>query len=272
MKSILELYAMKQRGEKIVMVTAYDYSTAKIVDEMGVDMVLVGDSLAMPILGLKDTLSVGMKELIHHTKAVSRGLQNAFLVADLPFLSYQKSVKQALKNAGKLIKKGRANAVKLEGAYPKQIKALSKAGIPVICHLGLTPQMMNALGGFKVQGKNLKAAQQILDEARKAEENGACMVLLECVPELLAEKITQSLEIPTIGIGAGKACDAQVLVINDLLGLNSDFKPKFVKIFEDTRSSMQKGVKAYIDEVKGGLYPSKEHCFSCESELIEKLV
>lgn len=272
LNTTLTLQAMKQGQEKISMIAAYDYTTAKLLDEVGVNIILVGDSLAMVMLGLEDTLSIGMSEMLHHVKAVARGTKEAFILADMPFMSYQESTQKAVKNAGRLMKEGRANGVKLEGDFMAEIKAISKAFIPVVSHLGLTPQSIHTLGGFKVQAKSLKAAQKLLDDARRAQDNGAFMLLLECVPQALAAKITKELEIPVIGIGAGKDCDGQVLVLNDLLGLNTDFKPKFVKVFENSRVSMQKGVKAYIKELKNGTYPAKEHSFSCDEDLIAKLV
>lgn len=266
-KTVLSLQKQKHQHEKITMISAYEYSAAKILDSLGVDMILVGDSLGMVVLGHKDTLSVTMKEMIYHTLAVCKAVQNAFVVADLPFMSYQISLKKAVKNAGKLLKKGGANAVKLEGALFPHIKAMSEAGIPVMAHLGLTPQYVNVLGGYKVQGKDENKALQIFEDAKKAEEAGAFALLLECVPSKLAQKITESLKIPTIGIGAGKHCDGQVLVWHDILGLNTEFKPKFVKVFADT----VQGLKAYIKEVKEGKFPSDEHSFSLSDDVLKKL-
>lgn len=256
-KTILTLQKQKEQNEKITMVTAYEYSAARILDSLGVDMILVGDSLGMVVLGDKDTLSVTMKEMIYHSLAVSKAVQNAFVVADLPFMSYQNSIKKAVKNAGKLLKKARVNGVKIEGALPSHIKAISEAGIPVIAHLGLTPQYVNVLGGYKVQGKDEIVAQKIFENAKEAQEAGAFAVLLECVPSDLALKITQNLHIPTIGIGASKHCDGQVLVWHDILGLNTEFKPKFVKTFIDATS----GIKAYLSEVKEGKFPNEQYSF-----------
>ena len=222
---------MKNEGTKISMLTAYDYSTAKLVDEAGINSILVGDSLGMVMLGYEDTLSVTMEDMIHHTAAVARGAKNALVVGDMPFMSYEVSVEQAVINAGRLMKEGRANAVKLEGGVrvAEQIKAITKAGIPVCAHIGLTPQSVNAFGGFKVQGKTAEAAQQMVEDALAVQEAGAFAVVLECVPAKLAAIISEKLDIPTIGIGAGAGCDGQVLVYQDMLALFSDFKPKFVK-------------------------------------------
>ena len=238
----------KKDGDKITMLTAYDYSTAKLMDEAGINMLLVGDSLGMVMLGYEDTLSVTMEDMIHHTAAVARGAKNALVVGDMPFMSYQASVYDAVVNAGRLMKEGRCNAVKLEGgaAVCPQIKAITEASIPVMAHIGLTPQSVNAFGGFKVQGKSEEAARRILEEAKAVEEAGAFAVVLECVPAKLAELITKTVNIPTIGIGAGAGCDGQVLVYQDMLALFSDFKPKFVKHFADVGSVMREGFKAYI--------------------------
>ncbi|MDD6880440.1 MAG: 3-methyl-2-oxobutanoate hydroxymethyltransferase [Firmicutes bacterium] len=271
--TVLTLQKQKEEHDKIIMVTAYDYTTAKIMDESGVNTILVGDSLGMVMLGYEDTLSVTMEDMIHHTAAVSRGAKNSFVVADMPFMSYQTSVYDAVFNAGRLMKEGRANAVKLEGGveFAPHIKAIVDASIPVVAHIGLTPQSVNAFGGFKVQGKDLKAAQKLIEDAKAVEEAGACMVVLECVPAKLAEKISQELTIPTIGIGAGAGCDGQVLVYQDLLGMYGDFKPKFVKIFADVGTVMREGVKKYIEETKEGTFPAEEHCFKIDDSVIEKL-
>ena len=263
----------KKDGDKITMLTAYDYSTAKLMDEAGINMLLVGDSLGMVMLGYEDTLSVTMEDMIHHTAAVARGAKNALVVGDMPFMSYQASVYDAVVNAGRLMKEGRCNAVKLEGgaAVCPQIKAITEASIPVMAHIGLTPQSVNAFGGFKVQGKSEEAARRILDEAKAVEEAGAFAVVLECVPAKLAELITKTVNIPTIGIGAGAGCDGQVLVYKDMLALFSDFKPKFVKHFADVGSVMREGFKAYIEEVKAGTFPAEEHTFKIDDQIIEKL-
>lgn len=271
--TVLTLQKQKDEHDKITMVTAYDYTTAKIMDESGVNTILVGDSLGMVMLGYDDTLSVTMEDMIHHTAAVTRGAKNAFVVADMPFMSYQTSVYDAVVNAGRLMKEGRANAVKLEGGveFAPHIKAIVQASIPVVAHLGLTPQSVNAFGGFKVQGKDIEAAQKLIEDAKAVEEAGACMVVLECVPAKLAKKITETLKIPTIGIGAGADCDGQVLVYQDLLAMYGDFRPKFVKVFANVGDAMRKGMAAYIKETKEGTFPSTEHCFKIDDSVIEKL-
>ncbi len=263
----------KKDGDKITMLTAYDYSTAKLMDESGINMLLVGDSLGMVMLGYEDTISVTMEDMIHHTAAVSRGAKNALVVGDMPFMSYQASIYDAVTNAGRLMKEGRCNAVKLEGGASvcPQIKAITESSIPVMAHIGLTPQSINAFGGFKVQGKSEEAAKKLLEEAKAVEEAGAFAVVLECVPAKLAAFISEKISIPTIGIGAGAGCDGQVLVYQDMLALFSDFKPKFVKHFADVGSLMKEGFKAYIKEVKEGTFPAEEHTFKIDDEVIEKL-
>ena len=264
---------MKNEGTKISMLTAYDYSTAKLVDEAGINSILVGDSLGMVMLGYEDTLSVTMEDMIHHTAAVARGAKNALVVGDMPFMSYEVSVEQAVINAGRLMKEGRANAVKLEGGVrvAEQIKAITKAGIPVCAHIGLTPQSVNAFGGFKVQGKTAEAAQQMVEDALAVQEAGAFAVVLECVPAKLAAIISEKLDIPTIGIGAGAGCDGQVLVYQDMLALFSDFKPKFVKHFANAGEVMKQGFTDYIKEVKEGTFPAAEHTFKIADDIINKL-
>ena len=263
----------KAKGIKQTMLTAYDYSTAKLIDEAGVNAILVGDSLGMVMLGYEDTLSVTMEDMIHHTAAVSRGAKNALVVADMPFMSYQTSIYDAVVNAGRLMKEGRTQAVKLEGGIEvcEHIKAIVKASIPVVAHIGLTPQSVNAFGGFKVQGKGQEAAQKLLDEARAVEAAGAFAVTLECVPAKLAKKVTESISIPTIGIGAGSNCDAQVLVYQDMLAMYSDFKPKFVKQFGQIGEAMKEAFKAYIIEVTEGTFPAEEHTYKIDDEVIDKL-
>ena len=255
------------------MLTAYDYSTAKLIDEAGIDAILVGDSLGMVCLGYPDTLSVTMEDMIHHTKAVTRGAKEAFVVADMPFMSYQTSVYDAVVNAGRLIKEGHAHAVKLEGGMEvcEQIRAIVRASIPVCAHIGLTPQSINAFGGFSLQGKGEEAAKRLIEEAKAVEEAGAFAVVLECVPEALATLITQQIHIPTIGIGAGAGCDGQVLVYQDMLGLYSDFVPKFVKQFKKLDSEMKEGFRTYREEVRAGLFPAKEHTFKIDETVLSKL-
>lgn len=272
-KSVLTFRNAKQKNERLTMLTAYDYSTAKLIDASGIDSVLVGDSLGMVMLGYEDTLSVTMEDMIHHTKAVARGVKDALVVSDLPFMSYQTSVYDAVTNAGRLIKEGRAQAVKLEGGIEvcPQIKAIVEASIPVMAHLGLTPQSVNAFGGFKVQGKDEEAARSLIEQAKAVEAAGAFAVVLECIPAKLAELITKSISIPTIGIGAGNGCDGQVLVYQDMLGLYSDFTPKFVKRYAEIGPQMQTAIGAYITEVKSGAFPAAEHTFSLSDAVIEKL-
>ena len=272
-KTVTTFAKAKASGEKLTMLTAYDYSTAKLMDEAGVDSILVGDSLGNVVLGYEDTVSVTMEDMIHHGAAVARGAKEALVVIDMPFMSYQTSVYDAVVNAGRLMKEGRANAVKLEGGVEvaPQIKAITQAGIPVCAHIGLTPQSINAFGGFKVQGKTEAAAQKLIDDALAVQDAGAFAVVLECVPEKLAALVTEKLDIPTIGIGAGNGCDGQVLVYADMLGMFSDFTPKFVKRFAESGPRMTDGFKAYIKEVKDGTYPSAEHTYAIADDVIEKL-
>lgn len=271
--TVMTFQQQKDEHKKITMLTAYDYSTAKVMDNAGINGILVGDSLGMVMLGYEDTLSVTMEDILHHTKAVARGAKNALVVADMPFMSYQTSVYDAVYNAGRLMKEGRCQAVKLEGGalVCPQIKAIVASSIPVMAHIGLTPQSVNAFGGFKVQGKSETAAKRILEEAKQVEEAGAFAVVLECVPAKLAELITKSISIPTIGIGAGAGCDGQILVYQDMLGMFDDFKPKFVKQFAHVGKEMEKGIKAYIEETQIGTFPAKEHTFKIDEEVINKL-
>lgn len=271
--SVATFQQMKEAGTKISMLTSYDYSIAKLVDGAGVNSILVGDSLGQVMLGLPDTVSVTMEDMIHHTAAVARGVQNALLIADMPFMSYEVSVEKAVENAGRLMKEGRANAVKLEGGVKvaPQIAAIVAAGIPVCAHIGLTPQSVNAFGGFKVQGKSEAAAQQLIKDALAVQEAGAFAVVVECVPAKLAAIVTEKLTIPTIGIGAGPDCDGQVLVYQDMLALFSDFKPKFVKHFANLGPAMTEAFKVYDEEVKAGTFPSEEHCFKIDDDVLKKL-
>ena len=271
--TVVTIRQAKERGEKLTMLTAYDYSMAKLVDEAGINMILVGDSLGMVMLGYEDTLSVTMEDMIHHTRAVARGADHTHVVADMPFMSYQTSVYDAVCNAGRLMKEGRAQAVKLEGGseFAEHIRAITNASIPVVAHLGLTPQSLNAFGGFKVQGKSEQAARKLLADAKAVEEAGAVAVVLECVPAKLAELITKQLQIPTIGIGAGAGCDGQVLVYQDMLAMFGDFKPKFVKQFAQVGDMMKEAFAKYIEEVKSGAFPAPEHTFKIEDDVIEKL-
>ena len=254
---------MKREGEKISMLTAYDYPTATTIDEAGVDMILVGDSLAMVVLGYDSTLPVTMEDMLHHTRAVSRAAKRAMVIGDMPFMSYQVSPQEALHNAGRFMKEAGAHGVKLEGGQEvaESVRKITSAGIPLMGHLGLTPQSVHQLGGFKVQGKDEKAARKLIEDARTLEEAGAFSVVLECVPAPLAGEISRSLTIPTIGIGAGVECDGQVLVINDMLGLFEEFTPKFVKKYAKLNKDIQAAVGQYIDEVKGGSFPGDEHSY-----------
>lgn len=272
-KTVLTFAEAKEQGEKLTMLTAYDYSTAKLIDGAGIDAILVGDSLGNVMLGYEDTLSVTVEDMIHHGAAVSRGTKEALVVIDMPFMSYQTSVYDAVVNAGRLMKEGRAGAVKLEGGKEvcPQIKAITDAGIPVMAHLGLTPQSINAFGGFKVQGKTEAAAKKLIEDALAVQEAGAFALTLECVPDKLARLITNKLAIPTIGIGAGNGCDGQVLVYADMLGMFSDFTPKFVRRFAETGQVMTDAFKAYIAAVKDGSYPEEKHTYKIDDDVIEKL-
>ena len=271
--TVASLMKMKEKGEKISMLTCYDYSTAKLMEKSGINTILVGDSLGNTMLGYKDTLAVTMEDMIHHGAAVVRGCEDIFVVIDMPFMSYQTSVYDAVVNAGRLIKETGGNAVKLEGgaAVTEQIKAITDAGIPVVAHIGMTPQSVNAFGGYKVQGKSEDKARQILQDAFDVQEAGAFAVVLECVPAKLAALISEKLTIPTIGIGAGEGCDGQVLVWQDMLGLFSDYVPKFVKHFAGVGDIMVKAFEDYDREVKSGVFPAEEHCFKIDDEIIDKL-
>ncbi len=271
--TVVTFLKAKEKKEKLSMLTAYDYSTAKLVDEAGINAILVGDSLGMVCLGYDTTLSVTMEDMIHHTAAVARGNKNALIVCDMPFMSYQTSVYDAVKNAGRLIKEGNAHTVKLEGGkeFAPHIEAIVKASIPVMAHIGLTPQSVNAFGGFKVQGKNVEAAKKLIEDAIAVQEAGAFAVVLECVPAKLADIITQKLSIPTIGIGAGNGCDGQVLVYQDMISMYSDFVPKFAKKYADVGEIMRKAFAEYKKEVSEGIFPSDENTFAIDDEVIEKL-
>ena len=271
--SVATFRSMKESGTKISMLTAYDYSTAKLVDKAGINSILVGDSLGQVMLGYEDTLSVTMDDMIHHTAAVSRGAKNALVIGDMPFMSYEPSVQTAVENAGRLMKEGRCNAVKLEGGVrvAAQIKAITTAGIPVCAHIGLTPQSVNAFGGFKVQGTSAEAAQALINDALAVQEAGAFAVVLECVPAKLAAIITNKLDIPTIGIGASAGCGGQVLVYQKMIALFSDFKPKLVKHFATLGPAMVEAFKSYDEEVKTGSFPAAEHTFAIDDEVLDKL-
>ena len=267
------LLQQKKDGNKITMLTCYDYSTAKLMEEAGVNTILVGDSLGNTMLGYEDTIQVTMEDMIHHSAAVSRGLKNTLLVCDMPFMSYQTSVYDAVVNAGRLMKEGHANMVKLEGGVEvvPQIEAIVKASIPVCAHIGLTPQSINAFGGFKVQGKTEAAARKLIEDAKAVQAAGATMVVLEAVPAKLATKITEMLDIPTIGIGAGNGCDGQVLVYQDMLGMFTDYVPKFVRQFANVGEVMKQAFTDYINAVGDGSFPKEENTYKIDDEIIDKL-
>lgn len=271
--TVLTFKEAKNQGKKLSMLTAYDYSMAKIIDESGVDGILIGDSLGMVIKGEEDTLSVTMDEVIYHTKAVKKGAKNALIVSDMPFLSYHVSIEQAVLNAGRLIKEGGANAVKLEGGanVAAQIKAIVDAQIPVMGHLGLTPQSVNAFGGFKVQGKDESAAKKLIEDAVLLEKAGVFSIVLEGIPAKVAELITNSVSIPTIGIGAGKNCDGQILVYQDMLGMFNDFIPKFVKQYANIGEVMKEAISSYVSEVQDGIFPEEKHTFKIDENELQKL-
>ncbi len=272
--TVATLKKMKEEGNRITMLTCYDYSTAKLMDEAGIEILLVGDSLGNTMLGYEDTLSVTMEDMIHHTAAVARGAENALIIADMPFLSYQVSAEDAVRNAGRLLKEGRANVVKLEGGVRmcEQIEAIVRADIPVCAHIGLTPQSVNAFGGMRVQGKSEEAALSLIEDAKSVEAAGASLVVLEGIPARLAALITKTVSIPTIGIGAGADCDGQVLVYQDMLGMFSDYVPKFVKQFASVGDVMTQGFTDYIQEVKAGTFPATKHTYPIDDDIIEKLV
>lgn len=274
--TIATLAAMKANGEKISQLTCYDYSTARLVDAAGINTVLVGDSLGMTMQGYEDTLPVTMEEMIVYGRSVGRACKDAFVILDMPFMSYQASVPQAVENAGRLMKECRANAVKLEGGKDvcPQIKAITASGIPVCAHIGMTPQSVNSLGGFKVQGRGEAEARRVLEDALAVQEAGAFMVVLECVPPKLAALITRKVHMITIGIGAGAGCDGQVLVYQDMLGMSGEFVPKFVRRFADIGEEMKHTFRAYDQEVKAGSFPAEAQTYAksdCSDEFLAEL-
>ena len=271
-KMVPDFSKMKSAGEKITMLTAYDYPTAQWAETAGVDTVLVGDSLGMVVLGYDSTVPVTMEEMLHHTKAARRGAPQTFLITDMPFMSFA-TVDAALTNAGRLMKEGGADAVKLEGGehVAPVVQALTQAGIPVVAHIGLTPQTAGQLGGFKVQGRDIESARQLIKDAGVLEKAGAVLLVLEAIPRQVAAEISQSLAMPTVGIGAGLDCDGQVLVIHDILGLFQRFKPKFVKQYAQLGEEAIQAVRSYHKEVKAGLFPAEEHTFTLSDEVIQKL-
>jgi 3-methyl-2-oxobutanoate hydroxymethyltransferase len=264
---------MKKKGEKITILTCYDYSTAKMLDEVGIEVLLVGDSLGMVMLGYDSTIPVTMDEMIIYTRAVSRGTKKALVIGDMPFMSYHVSVSESVRNAGRFLQEAGANAVKLEGGreIACTVKAINDAGIPVMGHLGLTPQSVNKLGGYRIQGTDEDAARIILNNALALQDAGAFAIVLECIPAPLAKMLTEKIDIPTIGIGAGIGCDGQVLVLHDVLGLYSDLSPKFVKRYASLRLKIIEAVSQYKLEVKSGLFPGAEHSFEMDEKTLGKL-
>lgn len=273
MKQTTDFLKMKQNEEKISMITAYDYPTAKLVEQAEVDMILVGDSLGMVVLGYESTVAVTLEDMIHHAKAVKRGAPNTFTVVDMPFMSYHISKEETMHNARRLIQETGAQAVKVEGSGEviDVIRYLTNAGIPVVAHLGLTPQMVGVLGGYKVQGKTTEAAQQLVEDAKACQEAGAMALVLECIPRQVGKIVQETLSIPTIGIGAGVDCDGQVLVFHDLVRFGVDRLPKFVQAYADINESISAGVKQYVSEVKERKFPSEKHTFTMKEEALTGL-
>ena len=271
--TIIDLHNKKREGRKVTMLTAYDYPMARLVDDAGIDVILVGDSLGMVVLGYDSTVPVTMDEMIHHCKAARRGTRYALLVGDMPFGSYQVSKEETVRNAVRFMKEALCDAVKLEGGYEviEATEAIVNAGIPVLGHLGLTPQTISKLGGYKIQGKDAESAKRILDDASRLEKAGCFAIVLECVPDKVAKLITQKLTIPTIGIGAGRDCDGQVLVTNDMVGLFDRFVPKFVKQYLKLYDLILEGLKRYKDEVEKGLFPDEQHSFTIKEDELKKL-
>jgi len=271
--TVNDIREMKQKGEKITMVTSYDYSTAKIVDRVGIPLILVGDSLGMVVLGYESTIPVTMDVMLHHTKAVVRGTERALVVGDMPFMTYHVSVEDAMRNAARFIQEAGAQAVKLEGGVvvAEKVRRIVQCGIPVMGHIGLTPQSINVLGGHKAQGKTPEAAVRILEDARALEEAGAFAVVLETIPAQLASLITERVSIPTIGIGAGPGCDGQVQVINDLLGSFTDFVPRHAKQYAKLADIVSTALTEYQNEVKAGTFPTRKHSSSMDESLLAEL-
>jgi 3-methyl-2-oxobutanoate hydroxymethyltransferase len=267
------LLKAKSEGKKISMLTAYDYPMAKLLDEAGIDCILVGDSLGMVVLGYESTLQVTVDDIVHHCKAVSRGTKRALVIADMPFLSYHINVEDSVRNAGRMIQEGGASAVKLEGGSNviDKIKAIINAQIPVIGHLGLTPQSINMFGGYKVQGTKSEQVKRLIEEAELLQQAGVLAIVLECIPEKVGKLISEKLDIPTIGIGAGKYCDGQVLVTQDMLGIYSDFKPKFVKQYAQLGNIINNACLQYISEVQQQQFPDAEHSFKIDDEVLSEL-
>jgi len=271
--TIAELRTKEERGEKITMMTAYDYPTASLVDQAGIDTILVGDSLGMVMLGYQSTVPVTMDEMIHHCKAVCRGVQRSFVIGDMPFMSYQVSIEKAIENAGRFMKEANCDSVKLEGGseVAPVVRAIVDAGVPVCAHIGLTPQTATKLSGFRVQGKDAESGRQLLTSAKDLEAAGVFMIVMECIPDQLAAKITREVGVPTIGIGAGKDCDGQVLVYHDLVGLFERFTPKFVKRYINLAPQIREALVQYKKEVEEGTFPGPEQSFVMSAEEAEKL-
>jgi 3-methyl-2-oxobutanoate hydroxymethyltransferase len=271
--SINQIKEMKEKGEKITMLTAYDYPIAQLIDELGIPMILVGDSLGMVVLGYESTISVTIEEMLHHTKAVVRGTRKALVVGDLPFMTYHISTADAQRNAARFIQEGGAQAVKLEGGVTiaEKVSAIVGCGIPVMGHIGLTPQSINQLGGYRVQGRTEEAAKRLLEDAKALEQAGAFAIVMETVPTPLATLITQRISIPTIGIGAGNGCDGQVQVVSDILGLFTDFVPKHAKQYANLASTIRAAITEYDREVKAGSFPAEEQSFSMDESILDRL-
>lgn len=271
--SITQIKEMKQKGEKICMLTAYDYSTARHIDEAGIPLILVGDSLGMVVLGYDSTIPVTIEEMIHHTKAVVRGTRNALVVGDMPFMTYQVSVEEALRNAGRFMQEGGCQAVKLEGGVTmaETVRRIVSCGIPVMGHIGLTPQSIHQLGGYKAVGKTAESAINLVRDAMALDEAGAFSIVLECVPEPLSKLITEKVRVPTIGIGAGKYCDGQVQVISDILGLYSDFVPKHARQYVQLAGEIKKATEEYMSEVREGTFPTQKQSYAMEDSVIAEI-
>ena len=271
--TISDLMDKKESGKKITMMTAYDYPTGQMVDQAAIDTILVGDSLGMVVLGYTSTVPVTMEEMIHHSKAVTRGVVQAFVIGDMPFMSYQAGIEAAIENAGRFMKEGGCDAVKLEGGseVAHTVKAIVTAGVPVCAHIGLTPQTATQLSGFKVQGKDAESARSLINSAKDLEEAGAFMIVMECIPDILASRITREISIPTIGIGAGRDCDGQVLVYHDTVGLFERFTPKFVKQYIKLWPMIIDALKEYKKEVEGGIFPGEEYTFKMSKEEADKM-
>jgi len=272
--TIIDLQAKKEKGEPITMLTAYDYPTALLVDEAGIDIILVGDSLAMVVLGHENTVAITMDEMIHHCKAVTRGAGYPLLVGDMPFMSYQVDRREAVRNAGRFLKEGGMDVIKLEGGQEMAdtVRAIVDAGIPVMGHIGLTPQTISKLGGFRVQGRSVETAKRLLDDAAALEEAGVFSIILEAVPDRLASLITDRTRVPTIGIGAGRGCDGQVLVLHDMIGLFDRFTPRFVKRYANIFPLLTEALAQYKAEVLGGAFPEPEHSFTMQDDVYQALL